>query len=73
MSKSKSDRIKHASKEIQAAVAKLPDILRNHTGLIEAVGVARPGKTAHDKATGAWSKIRSRHGKLSMDDDKGNK
>lgn len=68
MSDRMSERLKHAPKDVQAAVNKIPKGMRNHTSLIEAVGVARPGKTAHDKATGAWSHIRSRHGK--PDDDK---
>jgi hypothetical protein len=33
---------------------KMGDKTRTHFDCYEATGVCRPGKTAHDRATGAW-------------------
>lgn len=37
---------------------------RTHDTCLEKTGVARPGKTAHDKANHNWSTAKSKHGQV---------
>ncbi len=37
------------------------DLPRTHENCMEKTGVSRPGKTAHDKVTGAWTAAYVRH------------
>jgi hypothetical protein len=52
----RADFMKTSHKE---ALGNLP---RTHRNCIEKVKIARPGKTAHDKARNVWSTQSSRHG-----------
>jgi hypothetical protein len=45
-----------------AGMRKIPTAPRSHAVCVVLTGVARPGKTAHDKARKVWSTAHSRHG-----------
>lgn len=52
MTDQKKTRADYMTGEQRASMGNLP---RTHENCIEKTEVARPGKTLHDKATGAWA------------------